>query len=230
MLIFRLFGENYGFVQIMLILLAYVSAILLTMAVHDYTEARVAAKQGDITPKVLGRHTLAPFAHIDIFGFVCLVFLGFGWSKPLPINTLNFKNGRKSQRIVYGSGILSNIVFGIVAALLFVLFSWFMPERFVALEYGQACGLFLYYLCVINFAFAFFHLLPLYAFEGYKILEASLKSESGFLYFMKKYSFIILLVLIFTGIIELYVQYVPLKLAELVIDGFDELIKLIVVR
>lgn len=228
MLLFRLFSGNYEFVQIVLIMLAYVSAILLTISVHDYVEARVAVKHGDITPKILGRYTLAPFAHVDLFGFICLVLLGFGWSKPLPINMLNFKNGRKSQRTIYGLGILSNLVFGVIAALLYVLFSRFMPGIVLETQYGQACCLFLYYLSIINFVFAFFHLLPLYAFEGYKILEASLKPDSNFMLFMRKYSFIILLVLIFTGIIEMYVQYVPFKLAELSMEGFNELINLIV--
>ena len=80
----------------------------------------------------------------------------------------------------------------------------------------------------INFIFAFFNILPFYSFDGYRIIDTFLKPYSPFSQFMKKYSSIILILAILTGIISMYVTYVPLQLAELVIKGFNEVFKLFI--
>ena len=73
-------------------LLYTLPAILIGLTVHEWAHAYAAYRLGDPTARNLGRMTLNPLAHIDIFGFIMLILVGFGWAKPVPVNPRNFKN------------------------------------------------------------------------------------------------------------------------------------------
>ena len=71
-----------------------IPALLIAFSVKEYARARVADMLGDKTPRLQGRLTLDPFAHIDIMGLIFMLFLSFGWSKAVQINRNAFKNPR----------------------------------------------------------------------------------------------------------------------------------------
>ena len=225
MLTFNLFTSNSNLLGMFLFVCAYVSSLLLSMSFHEFAHAHAAFKEGDLTAKTVGRYTLAPFAHVDIKGVFFLLLFGYGWAKPVPVDSRNFKRGKCSALRVYSAGILTNLGLGIIAAMLYAAFYVFFPQIF-SVVYGQAVMRFLQYMLSLNFIFAFFNLLPFYSFDGYRIIETFTKPYSKFVDFMRRYSFIILLLCIFTGIISMYVNYVPLNLANWIQEGFIKIFTL----
>ena len=105
-----------------ILFLAWLLAIFYGITVHEFAHAWAASWQGDDTAKSLGRLTLNPLSHIDIFGLLMLVLAGFGWGKPVPVNKSNLKNGKVSDNLVSLAGIFTNLVslviFGIILKLL----------------------------------------------------------------------------------------------------------------
>lgn len=228
MFLYQLVTSNNELLMMLLFICAYISSLLLAMSIHEFAHAHAALKEGDTTAKSVGRYTLAPFSHVDVSGIIFLILFGFGWAKPVPVDPRNFKNGKKSAIRVYSAGILANLGVGILSAFIYCLIMNFVPQDFMMTAYGMAIESFLAYMVHINFIFAFFNILPFYSFDGYRIIDTFLKPYSPFSQFMKKYSSIILIIAILTGIISMYVTYVPLQLAELVIKGFNEVFKLFI--
>jgi len=212
-----------------LILFAYISALLLSMTFHEFAHAHAAKMEGDHTAKALGRYTLAPLAHVDIKGIIFLVLFGYGWAKPVPIDPRNFRNGKVSALKVYSAGVITNIIVGVVSAMLHALFTVVVPVVYTGTGYyGIALNYFLESMILLNFIFAFFNLLPFYSFDGYRIIETFTKPYNKFVDFMRKYSFMLLLLFVFTGIMSMYVSYIPVNLANLVIEGFKKLFGLFI--
>ena len=79
--------------------LAYIiPVILISLTLHEWGHAYAAYRCGDPTARDLGRLTLNPIAHIDPIGFLSLLLLGFGWAKPVPVNSRNFRNYKVLKR------------------------------------------------------------------------------------------------------------------------------------
>ncbi len=93
-----------------LIYLAYFAvAILVTLILHEIAHGYVAFRCGDPTAKMMGRLSLDPRKHLDPIGTACLVLLGFGWAKPVPVNPRNFRNYRRDDFLVSIAGITVNL-------------------------------------------------------------------------------------------------------------------------
>nr|MDE5755258.1 site-2 protease family protein [Oscillospiraceae bacterium] len=95
--------------------------ILLINPLHECAHAWSAHKLGDDTAKHEGRMTLSPFAHIDPFGALLLLFCGFGWAKPVPVNARNFKNPRKGMMLTAIAGPISNLIAALLGMIAFQL-------------------------------------------------------------------------------------------------------------
>ena len=80
-------------------MIAGLPGIVIAMVVHEYAHARVAYALGDNTPRLQGRLTLNPAAHVDLIGLLMLVVVHFGWAKPVQINPLNFAEPRRDDRL-----------------------------------------------------------------------------------------------------------------------------------
>lgn len=91
--------------------------IFLILPVHEYAHAWAAHKMGDDTAAYSGRLTMNPLAHIDILGALCLLFTGFGWAKPVPINPLKFKKQRLGVADTAAAGPASNLLVALIALL-----------------------------------------------------------------------------------------------------------------
>ena len=81
-------------------LVAGLPGIVIAMVVHEYAHARVAVALGDYTPRMQGRLTLNPAAHVDPIGLAMLFLVHFGWAKPVQINPMNFSNPRRDDILV----------------------------------------------------------------------------------------------------------------------------------
>lgn len=99
-----------------LYLLYFAVSVLLTLILHEIAHGYVAYRCGDPTAKMLGRLSLDPRKHLDPIGTLCLVFLGFGWAKPVPVNPRNFNgNYRRDDFLVSVAGITVNLTLFIVS-------------------------------------------------------------------------------------------------------------------
>ncbi|HQQ41265.1 MAG TPA: site-2 protease family protein, partial [Clostridia bacterium] len=159
----RLFSLFQNPLQLLYIL----PAILIGMTVHEWAHAFAAYKLGDPTAKNLGRMTLNPIAHFDIFGFLCLLLVGFGWAKPVPINSRNFKHFRRDDIIVSLAGITMNLIVAFLFSFIYVLgftkCGLGTNEAFTSI-FGSILS--------INLALAIFNLLPIYPLDGSHVLES----------------------------------------------------------
>ncbi|MBQ7866686.1 MAG: site-2 protease family protein [Clostridia bacterium] len=90
-------------------LIYFAASILLTLILHEIAHGYVAWQCGDPTAKMLGRLSMNPRKHLDPLGTLFLVFFGFGWAKPVPVNPRNFDNYRRDDFLVSIAGITVNI-------------------------------------------------------------------------------------------------------------------------
>lgn len=160
-------------------LLSYAAAILISLILHECAHAYVAYRCGDPTAKMLGRLSLNPAKHLDPMGTVFMVLFGFGWAKPVPVNSRNFRDYRRDDFMVSIAGIVMNLtLFLLTTALMMGL------ERFaVFYEYGYIAQgshavdyvmQLLYLLSSINLALAIFNLLPIPPLDGYHLVNDTL--------------------------------------------------------
>ena len=90
-------------------------AVLAAFTIHEYAHAKTADALGDPTPRMTGRVTLDPFAHIDWIGLICLLVAGFGWGKPVRVNSSYFKKPRRDSVLVAVAGPLSNLMLALLS-------------------------------------------------------------------------------------------------------------------
>jgi len=150
-------------------------AILFSLTVHEFFHAYVAYRFGDSTAKDMGRLTLNPLAHLDLFGTL-MMFLSqfrFGWAKPVPVNPYNLKNPRTADLWISAAGPLSNMGLGIIFGLLFRIA--------YAGDFGVPMPVLQFILIAvqINVSLAFFNLIPLFPLDGSHILRSLLPPEYG---------------------------------------------------
>lgn len=151
--------------ELIALLLSSLFVIFVTMPVHEFFHAFAAYKLGDNTAKYSGRLTLNPLAHIDIFGAVLIILVGFGFAKPVPVNQYNFKNPKRDMAIVGLAGPLSNFVLAFILFLISTILLYF-NQMFLYM--------FFFYAGYINIVLASFNLIPLPPMDGSRILFAVL--------------------------------------------------------
>ena len=110
-------SDPVGFVIYVLYL---AGTVLLSLMLHEVAHGYVALRCGDPTAKWMGRLTLDPRKHLDPVGTVCMVLLGFGWAKPVPVNPRNFRNYRRDDFLVSVAGICVNLTLFILCTALSV--------------------------------------------------------------------------------------------------------------
>lgn len=177
-LISELFTNPYSFFII-------VAGLVVSITIHEFAHALVAYKLGDVTPKLQGRVTLNPLAHLDLLGSVLLLLVGFGWGKPVEYNIHNLNSPKRDTGLISFAGPLSNLLLG---TLLIFAGRFFQIEEFYTISY-------------INFFLAFFNLIPIYPFDGFNIVLSVLPYDLAEMWRdTEKYSLIFILVLIFMQI------------------------------
>ncbi|MCR4661927.1 MAG: site-2 protease family protein [Clostridia bacterium] len=186
---------------------AMIIASVISITVHEFAHAYSAHLCGDDTAKINGRMTLNPLAHMDIIGFILLVIVGFGWAKPVPVDTDNLRNRKRDSLFVFSSGVISNIVMCFVSMLiLFLLRNVIIGlVRFdTGIVYlGYFLSYLLQYLMLINLMLAFFNILPIYPLDGFNILVLFSKRRNAYIDFMLKYgSFVLIGIILVSNILE----------------------------
>jgi Zn-dependent protease len=172
--------------------------VIIGLTFHEFGHAWVADKLGDNTPRMLGRVSLNPAAHIDIVGLCALLFVGFGWGKPVEIDPRNFRKPRRDEFLVSFAGVVMNLIVAIVAIAVL---------KVIIMVFGQAADtssmlyiveMMILQIVFINFVLMLFNLLPIPPLDGFNIVTE--------IFDLKKYSwwnevyrrgFLVLLVFIF---------------------------------
>lgn len=180
--------------------LTYVPAIVIGLSFHEFAHAYVAYKCGDPTPKLQNRVTLNPAAHMDPIGLIALLFIGFGWGRPVMINPLNFKNRRRDEFLVAIAGVTFNLI--LAFAFMGIL------KLLLTFAYGfvnTAMGSILYEIiinCVyINIVLMVFNLLPVPPLDGFNIITQVFNLKYTDLYYrIYDKGFLILMFLIVFGV------------------------------
>lgn len=150
-----------------LLFVAWLASILLALTVHEFSHALAATLMGDPTAKRMGRLTLNPLAHIDIFGLIAMVLVHFGWGKPVPFNPYQLRYRKWGSFLVGLAGPVSNFVMLAVYA---VLLKVLAPS----LGLGNFLVLFLAFSFLINAGLMLFNLLPFPPLDGSKLVLALL--------------------------------------------------------
>ena len=185
-------------------LIAGLPGIVIAMVIHEFSHARVAYALGDYTPKMQGRLTLNPAAHVDPIGLLMLFLVHFGWAKPVQINPMNFSNPRRDDILVSLAGPASNLITAFVFTILLVLM--------VKLDLPMSEGLLVVFQLIIvyNINFAIFNMLPIPPLDGSPILRTLLPYELARGYEqLERYSFIFLIIILMTPVLS-YI-FVPLQ-------------------
>ena len=199
-------------------LLAGIPGLIISMVVHEYAHARMAVTLGDFTPKLMGRLTLDPRAHIDPVGLLMLFLVRFGWAKPVIINPSNFRQPRRDDILVSLAGPLANLLTAFLALFLLVLVSQF------GVHLSQGTILVCRLIIIYNINFAIFNLIPLPQLDGSHILKQLLPRELAWRFAsLERYSLLILIVLVMTPIL----QYVFVPMQQIIWQVFAALIELI---
>lgn len=196
--------------ETMIYIVAFLLAVLISISVHEYAHAYIANKMGDDTAKRLGRLTLNPIAHFDVFGLISFLLVGFGWAKPVPINPVKFTEYRKGIFLTSVAGIVANLFLAFFSTGLYVLFSnlnVIISNSFISflMTFLQT---FSYELVAINLSLAVFNLIPIAPLDGFNLLFSLTREGNKFVNFISKYGYIILLVLIITPVLQYVVSYV----------------------
>lgn len=176
-------------------LLYVIPAIIIALTFHEYAHARVAYAFGDPTAKLEGRMTLNPIKHLDPLGTILLVFAGFGWAKPVPVNPYNFDGKPKKKMLLVSlAGPVTNLIEALAGTALLAVIWHFIP-------YGTVSNYFFLFMCYfisINIVLAVFNFLPIPPLDGSKILAGLLPNRCfNFMMSLERYGFLILLLLVF---------------------------------
>jgi Zn-dependent protease len=178
-------------------LLTRVITLVIAFSVHEFAHAWSADQLGDDLPRLRGRLTLNPLAHLDILGSLMLIVSGFGWAKPVPVNPYRLQRRHPAgMMLVSAAGPLSNLLLALLASLPFQM--GLLRPSAAATGLLPSASFFLTEFIFINLILLFFNLIPLSPLDGEKVAEYFLPpSGKDFLHQIRPYGPIILMALLF---------------------------------
>ena len=154
------------------IIILLIPALVFSLSFHEFAHAWMAYRLGDNTAARLGRLTLNPMSHLDPVGSLALLLMGFGWAKPVPVDSRYLENPKQDMVKVAAAGPISNIILAVVAAVaLRLLFSTDLLTNNIKT--------FLIIFMQINITLAVFNLLPVSPLDGSQILTPFLEKYFG---------------------------------------------------
>ncbi len=179
----ELFNNPFGF-------FSWLIALVVAITVHEFAHALAADRLGDPTPRLQGRLTLNPLAHLDPLGTLMLLIARFGWGKPVVFDPFNLKNPQRDAAIISFAGPVSNIA--LATALSLIL------RAFLSGPYAMVAYIIIQPIIIMNVFLAIFNLVPIHPLDGFKIVGGLLPAEYARQWQeLESYGMIFLLFLVF---------------------------------
>lgn len=187
-MLLSILSSNNSFGMKIVLLLISVFTLLPALSLHEFAHGYAAYKCGDPTAKSMGRLSLNPFAHLDPMGTLMLLIAGFGWAKPVPINSSYFRKPRRDIALVSLAGPLMNFLLAAVSILLRSL------AANIALYTGNISSNIVYIIlfifdsfALLNLGLGLFNLIPLPPLDGSNVLMCLLKPQAAAKYSKIRY-------------------------------------------
>lgn len=204
-LVIMAFKDYIGNPSSLLALLLTIPGVLIAITFHEFAHAYAADKLGDDTPRMQGRLTLNPLAHLDPVGSLLLLVAGFGWGKPVEVNPRNYNRTmsmEKADAIVSIAGPLMNFVLSIVFTIILCLVLKFTGTTLDGIYAGsmdQTLSIIIemiFYTVTINVGLGVFNLIPLPPLDGSKIIKPFLPYNAKVWFENNSYIFEIIFMII----------------------------------
>ncbi len=208
--------------------------LIVALTIHEAAHAWSARALGDPTAHSQGRVSLNPIVHIDLVGTVLFPLFGllfgylgfggvvFGWAKPVPVNVQNLKNPRQDHLLIAAAGPVSNILQALVCLVGLYLFSWFLSLDEISSQFILVHLFTIFYWgLILNVILAVFNLFPIPPLDGSWILQGILPEKlTVVVEFFRPYGFLLLLMLLLTGIFGSVIETILVLVREMVPQGF----------
>ena len=178
------------------VLIILLPILIFSLCFHEFSHGYIAYRLGDHTAARSGRLTLNPLAHLDPIGSLMILFVGFGWARPVPVNPINFSNPRVDMMKVAFAGPASNLILAFIAGLMirFISYSDLISNEILYQT--------LYVFSFINIALAVFNMLPIAPLDGSQIFGNMIsKNNPELAWKLQMYGPKILIGLIIIGIV-----------------------------
>lgn len=177
--------------------IALLPPLALSLSVHEMAHARTALAFGDPTAKNMGRCTLNPMAHLDPLGTLAILFVGFGWAKPVPVNVHNLHPPKWANIAVSVAGPISNLMLAMVAAVVLRLMHG--SQQFLQWHHADLAWNLVGFFMAANLCLFIFNMIPLYPLDGHHIFREQLPGDmqAGFMRWQLQYGRFVLMGLIF---------------------------------
>lgn len=172
-------------------------AVLIALSLHEFAHGWASYMLGDPTPKAQGRISLNPLHHLDLVGTLLLFFVGFGWAKPVQVDSRYYENPKSDMVKVALAGPIMNFIVAFIAIFIFEIL--YKLNIGINLLTGYIL-LLLQYIAIINIGLGIFNLIPIPPLDGSKVLMAVLPPQSYFSYMKyEQFGMIILIMFIYLG-------------------------------
>ncbi|MDD7278064.1 MAG: site-2 protease family protein [Oscillospiraceae bacterium] len=195
-----------------------IKALVLFTAVpvHECAHAWVAEKMGDDTGRKQGRITLNPFAHLTLWGSLMMILVGFGWGKPVMVDSRNFKNPKKGMVLTSLAGPASNFIMAFLSMIVYKVLA-FLSFAKDSSTLDMLATVFVY-ITLINISLAVFNFLPIPPLDGSKIFNAILP-EKWYFTIMKyeNFIFIALIILVYSGLLDTPLSFLQDKVIDVML-------------
>ena len=203
-------------------MLLSIPVALIALSVHETAHGYVAYKLGDPTAYNYGRLSLNPIKHIDPIGFACMILVGFGWAKPVPVNTRYFKKPKRDMALTGAAGPISNLLLALMFALLLRIELEILMRVSLSAFASQALWWLQIFLTLgirLNIALAVFNLIPIPPFDGSRIFLSLLPTETYFkIMRYEKYLYIALMVALLLGLLDAPLDIVTNWFTDIIVN------------